>query len=80
MFENTSNLHYLCAYLSIPDDKWDVDSAVEYYIQSTHPRKMRMMIWKLDVIGETGLADSLMEYAEPPAGMATVHSLSLSTL
>ena len=42
VFENTSDL---CAYLSIPRDKADVDSAVEYYIQSTHPRKMRRMIW-----------------------------------
>ena len=71
VFENTRNL---CGLLSIPYDKRDVDSAVEYYIQSTHPRKMRMMIWRLDEIGDTGLADSLMEYAEHPAGMATVEN------
>ncbi|CAI8053879.1 hypothetical protein GBAR_LOCUS29437, partial [Geodia barretti] len=67
VFENTSNLSDLCIYLSIPDDKWDVDSAVEYYVQSTDPMKMRKMIFWLDVIGDTALADSLMEYAEPPA-------------
>ena len=74
VFENTSYLSDLCDLLSIPDDKADVDSAVEYYIQSTDPKKMRWMIWELDCMGDTGLADSLMEYAEPPAGMATVEN------
>ena len=77
VFENTSDL---CAYLSIPRDKWDVDSAVEYYIQSTHLRKMRRMIWVLDMMGDTGLADSLMEYAEPPAGMATVENTTTQSV
>ncbi|CAI8035611.1 hypothetical protein GBAR_LOCUS19953, partial [Geodia barretti] len=67
VFENTSDLSLLCICLSIPDDKRDVDSAVEYYVQSTDPMKMRNMIFSLDEIGETALADSLMEYAEPPA-------------
>ena len=61
-------------YLSIPDDKRDVDSAVEYYVQSSYPMKMRKMIFNLDEIGDTALADSLMEYAEPPAGMATIEN------
>ena len=74
VFENTSNLSYLCDRLSIPDDKRDVDSAVEYYVQSTDPMKMREMIYRLDEIGDTALADSLMEYAEPPAGMATIEN------
>ena len=80
MFENTSHLSSSCAYFSIPYDKWDVDSAVEYYIQSTHPSKMREMIWLLDMIGETGLADSLMEYAEPPAGMAIVENTTTQSV
>ena len=74
VFENTSDLSDLCNSFSIPDDKRDVDSAVECYIQSTSPRKMRWMIWVLDCMGVIGLADSLMEYAEPPAGMATVEN------
>ncbi|CAI8046223.1 hypothetical protein GBAR_LOCUS25546, partial [Geodia barretti] len=65
VFENTSNLSRLCLHLSIPGDKWDVDSAVEYYVQSTDPMKMRKMIFWLDMIGDTALADSLMEYVEP---------------
>ena len=31
--------------------------------------KMRRMIFFLDNIGDTALAESLMDYAEPPAGM-----------
>ncbi|CAI8054421.1 hypothetical protein GBAR_LOCUS29693, partial [Geodia barretti] len=38
VFENTSNLSDLCGWLSIPSD---VDSAVEYYVQSTDPMKIR---------------------------------------
>ena len=67
MFENTTALHRLCYGLFIY--KWDVDSAVEYYARSTDPVKMRMMIFLLDNIGDTALAESLMDYAEPPAGM-----------
>ncbi|CAI8010513.1 hypothetical protein GBAR_LOCUS6934 [Geodia barretti] len=67
VFENTSHLSYLCNILSFPLDKSDVDSAVEYYVQSTDPMKMRKMIFNLDFIRDTALADSLMEYAEPPA-------------
>ena len=66
---NTTDLNRLCSFLSIPDDKIDVDSAVEYYARSTHPVKMRWMIYWLDVIGDTALAESVMDYAEPPAGM-----------
>ena len=31
--------------------------------------KMRRMIFFLDNIGDTALAESVMDYAEPPAGM-----------
>ena len=74
LFENTSDLSGnfgLCWYLNIPADKRDVDSATEYYSNSTGQRKMRKMIFSLDMVGDTTLADSVMEFAEPPAGMAT---------
>ena len=77
VFENTSNLsgrNGLCNLLLIPDDKRDVDSAVEYYAQDTDQMKMRKMIWFLDGVGDTALADSVMEFAEPPAGMATQYN------
>ena len=44
------------------------DSAVEYYLQSRDQRKVRNLIFQLDMMEETALADTIMEYAEPPAG------------
>ena len=69
IFKNTTDLKWLCNYLSIPRDNWDVDSAVEYFARSTDPLKMRNMVFWLDDIGDTALAESVMDYAEPPAGM-----------
>ena len=71
MFENTSHLSGMCFGLVIPGDRRDVTSAAEYYSKSSDPRKIRKMIWRLDQMGDTALADSMMEYAEPPAGIAT---------
>ena len=71
VFQNTSKLWNLCNSLKIPRDKRHVDSAVEYYAQDTDQMKMRRMIFFLDKVGDTALADSVMEFAEPPAGMAT---------
>ena len=85
VFQNTSDLiggfdrYGLCDYLHIPDDKRDVDSATEYYSNSTDQRKMRKMILNLDVMGDTALADSVMEFAEPPAGMATQYNREHNT-
>ena len=73
------NLNYLCRHLNIPRDKRDVDSAVEYYAQDTDQMKMRKMIFWLDMIGDTALADSVMEFAEPPAGMATQYNREHNT-
>ena len=69
IFKNTTDLDLLCNLLFIPYNKRDVDSAVEYFARSTDPVKMRMMIYYLDFIGDTALAESVMDYAEPPAGM-----------
>ena len=41
--------------------------------------KMRKMIRELDNIGDTALADSVMEFAEPPAGMATQYNREHNT-
>ena len=79
VFENTRNLNVLCLNLNIPDDKRDVDSAVEYHAQDTDQMKMRKMIFSLDMIGDTALADSVMEFAEPPAGMATQYNREHNT-
>ena len=82
VFENTRNLsgdYGLCRCLNIPRDKWKVDSAVEHYAQDTDQIKMRKMIFILDNIGDTALADSVMEFAEPPAGMATQYNREHNT-
>ena len=79
VFENTSNLNDLCCWLNIPYDKGDVNSAVEYFAHDTDQMKMRKMIWRLDCMGDTALADSVMEFAEPPAGMATQYNREYNT-
>ena len=70
VFKNTSNLGGFCSLLNIPSDKWNnAASASEHFMQSKQPMKVRNMIWSLDVNGDTALADTVMECAEPPAGM-----------
>ena len=82
VFENTRDLNYLCDWrrLNIPDNNKDVDSATEYYSNSTDQRKMRKVIFSLDLMGDTALADSVMEFAEPPAGMATQYNREHNTV
>ena len=75
MFMNTSDLRRLCLFLSIPLDKRN--DAADHYYQSTLPRKVRELIFCLDVIGDIALADSVMDCAEPPAGMY-VHSVHVA--
>ena len=65
-----SNMGGVCSFLNIPDDKRNnAASASEHFIQSTEPMKVRKMVFLLDLIGDTALADTVMECAEPPAGM-----------
>ena len=68
IFENTRDLYRLCLYLNIPHDKRTVAGAVESYSMSGDPMKGRKMIFYLDVMTDTSLADSVIECAEPPAG------------
>ena len=69
VFENTSKLGHLCNLLNIPYYKWtNAASANEHFNQSTEPMKARKMVYWLDDIGDTALADTVMECAEPPAG------------
>ena len=71
VFENTADLSRLCSYLNIPRKKRNATSASECFLMSKDPRKFRSMIFYLDYIGDTSLADSIVDYAEPPAGMST---------
>ena len=70
VFEKTNDLGRLCRSLNIPDDKRNnAASASEHFIRSTEPMKGRKIVFWLDCIGDTSLADTVMECAEPPAGM-----------
>ena len=73
VMEKTKNLNMLCSHLIIPEDKrGSAASAAEYYVHhyGTRYNKVRMMIYYLDYdMEEPGLADSVMECAEPPAGV-----------
>ena len=80
VFENTRNLSSLCIGLHIPPDKSTPGDAVEYYKQSTDPRKGMKMVYRLDQIGDTALADSVMECAEPPAGMCIFMFMYIAAL
>ena len=71
LFEKTRDLARLCNGLGIPYYKrGDAATAAEYYINNdTRYRGWRWLIWWLDIIGDTDLANSIMEYAEPPEGV-----------
>ena len=75
VFKNTSDLSWLCLCLDIPDDKRsDAATAAEYYVNHSrvHTRG-RWIIWHLDQIGDTALADSIMSCTEPSTGMWSVY-------
>ena len=70
IFENTSDLRQLCINLQIPDNNaTSAASATEHFLWSTEPMKVRKMVYYLDDIGDTALADTVMKCAEPPAGI-----------
>ena len=71
LFEKASHLTVLCSDLGIPNVKrGDAATAAEYYVNNdTGMRGWRWLIWFLDCTGDTDLANSIMEYAEPPEGV-----------
>ena len=76
VFKNTSDLNKLCIYyLIIPHDKRsDAATAAEYYVNHSRVyRRGRWIIYGLDMIGDTALADSIMSCVEPSTGMWSVY-------
>ena len=75
VFKNTSDLSTLYFYLNIPrDKKSDAATAAEYYVNHSRVyRRGRRIIWGLDEIDDTALADSIMSCAEPSTGMWSVY-------
>ena len=76
IFEKARDLEWLCDWLDIPDDKrTNATTAAEWYVnQNVGTRTWRWMIQILDRTGDTALADSIMDHAEPPAGVWCVHA------
>ena len=66
----TANLPRLAGWLGIPDDEWTNPlTAAEWWMSNGQDRMWRSIIWYLDRIDETDLADELMPYSEPPSGV-----------
>ena len=68
-FTNTKDLNKLCFYLSVPQDKRNAVDALKFFLKWNHPRKVRKLVFYLDYIGDTTLANSVMNYAELPSGI-----------
>ena len=77
VLEKTSNLNGLCSFLRIPSNKRDAATAADYFVNhATQYKSWKWIIWKLDYIGfnsDTDVAESIMENAEPSAGVWTVY-------
>ena len=75
VLEKTSNLYRLCDNLLIPDNKCDdAATAADYFVNHvTQYKSWKWIIWELDRIGDTDVAESIMENAEPSAGVWTVY-------
>ena len=71
VLEKTSNLNALCELLNIPAKKRDdAVTAAEYFVNYvTQYRRWKWIIWVLDCVGDTDVAESIMENAEPSAGV-----------
>ena len=69
VFSTTANL-LLAIYLGIPDDKrTNPLTAAEWWMSNGQNRRWRYIIYLLDLVGDTAIADELMPYSEPPSGV-----------
>ena len=75
VLEKTSNLNDLCLYLDIRDNKRDdAATAADYFVNHDMQRRSwKWIIFLLDHIGDTDVAESIMVNAEPSAGVWTVY-------
>ena len=75
VLEKTSDLNHICINLNIPRNKRDdAATAADYFINHvTQDKSWKWIIWVLDWIGDTDVAESIMENAEPSAGVWTVY-------
>ena len=75
VLEKTSDRIDLCSFLRIPDNKRDdAATAADYFVNRVMQYKSwKRIIWELDNIGDTDVAESIVENAEPSAGVWTVY-------
>ena len=75
VLEKTSDLNGLCIYLGIPFNKRDdAATAADYFVNhATRYKSWKRIINGLDRNGDTDVAESIMENAEPSAGVWTVY-------
>lgn len=65
----TYNFRRLANHFGIPDDKrTNPLTAAEWWLSNYRDRRWRSLIYYLDQIEETGLADELLPYSEPLSG------------
>ena len=55
--------------LGIPESIKDPLSAAAWWVREGKDRRWRVIIYHLDRVGETAIADELMPYSEPPSGV-----------
>lgn len=64
------SLRTLGGWLHIPDDHHNKpQTAATWWVRQGKDRRWRVITYYLDEVGETGMADELMPYSEPPSGM-----------
>ena len=57
-------------YLGIPDVyRTNPLTAAEWWIRNSKEKRWRSIIYNLDMVGQTAIADELMPYSEPPSGV-----------
>ena len=80
VLEKTRNHHNLCHYLLIPVNKRDdAATAADYFVNhATQRRSWKWIIWDFDRIGDTDVAESIMENAEPSpvCGLCTLYNVA----
>ena len=56
--------------LDIPDaHHTNPHTAAEWWMRNSENKRWRSIIWCLDQVGRTGIADELIPYSEPPSGV-----------
>ena len=67
------DLSHYCSFgqlLGVPDHLISNPlSAASWWVRHGKDRRWRVIIYYLDDVGETGIADELMSYSEPPLGV-----------